>query len=210
VREGHGLGQCSEMSPDGTSSRTALVSCSMLRCAVAGTLAALAVAGCAGEDDDKQSARATTSATTRPAERGVSSEPEVAARAIEECPQLPERCAAVTEWVSRVLGRADYRVTGDTGSALITAGSGNQSLYVWATSVKGGVPRERQRWPKLGAVARVRLYGREQRRWWVTQGFVFGIEAGPFQHSTLPGRDRLARLVRASYALEPPKTQRRG
>jgi hypothetical protein len=168
----------------------------MLRQAVVVALAASAVAGCSGDGGDAGDA--------------ATAVPHSTTRVIEQCPELPERCAAVMQWLSRVVERAGYRITGDTGSALIATGLGRQSFYAWATKLNDGVPRERKRWPSVGVVSGVRLYGGKQRRWWLTQGFGVWIEAGPFEHSILPPKRALARLIAASFALPAPITHRLG
>jgi hypothetical protein len=173
----------------------------MLRHAVAGALAVSTLTGCSGGGDAPRAAHPATHTDT------VQSAG-TAARVIEECPELPERCAAVTRWVARVVERAGYRVSADTGGVLIATGQGRQSFHAWAIRVSYGVPR-----CQLGDAAclsGVRLLGRKHRRWWLTQGFAFWIEAGPFAHSILPPRSGLSGLIEASLALAPPKTQRRG
>jgi hypothetical protein len=171
----------------------------MLRYAVVGALAVFTLVGC-GSDAPGAARPATQTDTVQPT--GTT------ARVIEECPELPERCAAVTRWVARVVERAGYRVSGDTGAVLIATGQGRQSFHAWAIRVSYGVPRCQP--GDAACLSGVRLLGRKHRRWWLTQGFAFWIEAGPFAHSILPHRSGLSRLIEASLALAPPKTQRRG
>jgi hypothetical protein len=176
----------------------------MVRTFAWAAIVAMSICGCSSKSSAPQSSGLTT-----PAKAGGSTSV-VDSRVTEECPELPERCAAVTRWVSRAITRAGYRVTGDTGGALIGTGQGMHSFYAWATKVRDGVPRERKRWPLVGAAGRLRLYGQADRRWWLTQGFVVWIEAGPFEHSVLPGGRGLRRLVEASQVLAAPKTKRLG
>lgn len=129
---------------------------------------------------------------------------------VEDCPELPERCAAATAWVARVVRRAGYRVTGDTGSALIVTGQGTTSFYAWPNRTPARGDRERKRWRSCGVLTRTRLYCGRQRRSWLVHGWLFTVQAGPYQKSTLPRENGLARLIRASRTLQPPSTQRSG
>jgi hypothetical protein len=111
------------------------------------------------------------------------------------------------EWVQQVAERAGYRITGDTGSALISQGHG-WSFYIWGFAM---APEEiaraarRESWRRLGTVAGVEVYGDESLwRWWVTEGFVIWLHAGPRQDSRLVPFSEMESLVRASEAVPPP------
>jgi hypothetical protein len=109
------------------------------------------------------------------------------------CPEA-ERVRLFTE-------RAGYRITGDTGSALVARGNG-WSFYIWATERKeDGIDwaaREKTG-PPLGQVGGVEIYGDENlRRWWVVDGTIVWIEAGPNANSRIPPLEEMESLVRAS------------
>jgi hypothetical protein len=101
-----------------------------------------------------------------------------------------------------------YRITGETGSALTAAGRGS-GFYIWATEgTKMQVTQtaDREEWQSLGTVAGVRVYGDESLwRWWVVDGFVLWLQAGPYSTSRVPPLDELESLVRASEAIPPPR-----
>ena len=130
-------------------------------------------------------------------------------RAVQRCPRdWPGPWTACPEagWVERVTEEAGYRVTGETGSALIAQGAG-RSFYIWATERPGSSARlaERESWPVLGRRAGVRVYGDEDLwRWWVARGFVLWLQAGPYETSEAPDLDELGLLIRASRELPPP------
>jgi hypothetical protein len=112
------------------------------------------------------------------------------------------------DWAQQIAERAGYRITGETGSALIAEGNG-RSFYIWTTEVPTEeVTRaaKRDRWQLLGTVAAVEVYGDETLwRWWPAQGYVVWLQAGPSSDSRAPRLEELRSLVRASNALPPPR-----
>jgi hypothetical protein len=112
-------------------------------------------------------------------------------------------CSA--KWVAKVVERAGYHVTGDTKSAWIAKGK-DQSFYVWATNegppVKQILRRESYRF--VARVAGARVYDDGTRKFWLANGYLFWIEAGPRGHSVSPTPLQLAPLIRASRAVAPP------
>jgi hypothetical protein len=107
-----------------------------------------------------------------------------------------------------VAERAGYRVTGETGSALIAAGKGS-GFYIWATKGTETEIRRiagREKWQSLGTVGGVEIYGDESLwRWWVVDGFVVWLQAGPYSTSRIPPLDEVESLVRASEVMPPPR-----
>jgi hypothetical protein len=140
----------------------------------------------------------------------VSDEPVALTSSSNECPpdwQGPWTACPEADWVGQVAERAGYRVTGETGSALIAQGNGS-SFYIWVTEraadqdLNGG-PTARK--GSLGEIDGVPVYGDERLwRWWVANGFVFWLQAGPYSTSEIPRLRELESLVQASSALAPP------
>ena len=112
-------------------------------------------------------------------------------------------CSA--EWVAEVVERAGYRVTGDTKSAWIATGT-ERSFYVWATDegppVKQILRRESYRF--VAEVAGAKVYDDGTRTFWLANGYLFWIEAGPRGDSVAPTPTELAPLIHASRAVAPP------
>jgi hypothetical protein len=111
------------------------------------------------------------------------------------------------DWVRDVAVAGGYRIVDETGSALVAEGGGD-SFYIWTTT-RTGEPVERlvrrEGWQELGTVSGVRIYGHgDLWRWWATDEFLFWLNAGPFETSTLPDIPELRPLVAASLRLEPP------
>jgi hypothetical protein len=115
------------------------------------------------------------------------------------CPQA--------DWVRQVAERAGYRVTGETGSALVAEGKG-RSFYIWATDRAAGQDfsgRPTARKGPLGEVEGVTVYGDERLwRWWTANGFVLWLQAGPYSTSQIPRLKEMESLVQKSTALPPP------
>lgn len=113
----------------------------------------------------------------------------------------------VADWVQQVAERAGYRITGETGSALIARGSG-WSFYIWA--IPAGTPEEirtaaKDEWPAFGTVEGVQVYGDDNVwRWWVADGLTLWLQVGPDGASQLPPLTEMASLVRASKTVPPP------
>jgi hypothetical protein len=112
------------------------------------------------------------------------------------------------DWAHQIAARAGYRITGETGSALIAEGNG-RSFYIWTTEVpteEVARAAKREKWQLLGAVATVEVYGDEALwRWWPAQGYVVWLQAGPSVDSQVPRLEELRSLVRGSKALPPPR-----
>jgi hypothetical protein len=124
----------------------------------------------------------------------------------EECPADwpgPWTTCPEADWVGRVAERAGYRLTGETGSALIAKGEGS-SFYIWATQAPSLAIREASRgvWEPLGRVEGVQVFGDESLwRWWVVDDSVLWLQAGPYEHSRLPYLEEVESLVRASESV---------
>jgi hypothetical protein len=116
------------------------------------------------------------------------------------CPQA--------DWVRQVAERAGYRVTGETGSALVAQGKG-RSFYIWAAdraAVQDLNEGPTARKGPLGQVEGVSVYGDERLwRWWTANGFVLWLQAGPYSTSQIPRLNEMESLVRESAALPPPR-----
>jgi hypothetical protein len=112
-------------------------------------------------------------------------------------------CSAT--WVAGLVERAGYRVTGDTKSVWIVTGK-ERSFYVWATDegppVKQILRRESYRF--VAEVAGARVYDDGTRKFWLANGYLFWIEAGPRGDSVAPTPTELAPLIHASRAVTPP------
>lgn len=127
-----------------------------------------------------------------------------------ECPPDwpgPWTACPGADWVQQVAERAGYRITGETGSALIARGNGWR-FYIWATPA--GTPEEvrkaaKDEWPTLGTVEGVEVYGDENVwRWWLSEGLTLWLQAGPTEDSRLPPLEEMDSLVRASKTAPPP------
>ena len=110
--------------------------------------------------------------------------------------------------MERVAQRAGYRISGETGSALIAEGNG-RSFYIWTTPA--AMAEEIQKairnedWQPFGSVEGVQVYGDESVwRWWVGESFTIWLQAGPTKDSRLPSLTEMASLVRASETLPEP------
>jgi hypothetical protein len=129
-----------------------------------------------------------------------------------ECPPDwpgPWTACPEAEWIQQLANHTGYRITGETGSALIAQGNGS-SFYIWATE---GTPKQvsraakREKWQPLGTVDGVEVYGDERLwRWWVVaEEFVVWLQAGPHMDSQLPSLEEMDSLVRASETVPPPR-----
>jgi hypothetical protein len=120
-----------------------------------------------------------------------------------ECPPDwpgPWTACPEAEWVQRVAERAGYRVTGETGSALIAQGKG-QSFYIWGlAATEDEIDRaKREDWRPLGLVEGVVVYGDDDLwRWWEVDEFILWVQAGPYEDSWPPSLDEMDALVEAS------------
>jgi hypothetical protein len=128
----------------------------------------------------------------------------------EECPADwpgPWTACPEADWVGQVAERAGYRLTGETGSALIARGHGT-SVYIWAfeaTAREIAKASRQEMWEPVGRVDGVRLYGDGRlRRWWIVDDFIVWVEAGPYAHSRLPSSEGLKTLIRASETIPLP------
>jgi hypothetical protein len=113
-----------------------------------------------------------------------------------DCPQA--------DWVRAVAEEAGYRMTDETGSALVAAGRG-QSFYIWSThlTVSRTVEVKRDHWKRAGRVAGVPIYHDGPWRWWVVDdlNLVLWLNAGPHEFAGLPTLAESAPLVRASLTV---------
>lgn len=127
-----------------------------------------------------------------------------------ECPldwPGPWTACPEAEWLQQLAEHAGYRITGETGSALIAQGH-ERSFYIWATE---GTPKQlsraakRERWQRLGTVEGVEVYGDEHLwRWWIADDFVIWLQAGPYMNSQIPSLEEMDLLVRAGETVPPP------
>ncbi len=111
------------------------------------------------------------------------------------------------EWVRLVAETAGYRITDETGSALVAEGRGD-GFYIHATPMSEKhflATARREEWRRRGSAEGVQLFGEDPWRWWRAQGFVFWLHAGPHADATLPTHRGLPALVRASLDLPPPE-----
>ena len=121
-----------------------------------------------------------------------------------DCPQA--------DWVRAFAAEAGYRITDETGSALVAAGRG-QSFYIWSThlTVSRTIAVKRDHWKTLGRVADVPIYHEGPWRWWVVDDLdlVLWLNAGPHEFAGLPSLAELAPLVRASLTVPASRVARR-
>jgi hypothetical protein len=129
----------------------------------------------------------------------------------DECPSDwpgPWTACPEADWVQQVAEHAGYRIVGATGAALIARGNG-WSFYIWATQRAPEDPRKaakRAGWHTLGTVEGVEVYGDKSLwRWWVTEGLVIWLQAGPHRDSQLVPLSEMGSLVRASETVQPPR-----
>jgi len=111
------------------------------------------------------------------------------------------------EWVRLVAETAGYRITDETGSALVVEGRGD-GFYIHARPMSEKhflATARREEWRRRGSAEGVQLFGEGPWRWWRAQGFVFWLHAGPHADATLPTHRGLPALVRASLDLPPPE-----
>jgi hypothetical protein len=115
------------------------------------------------------------------------------------CPQA--------DWVRQVVRGTEYRLAGETGSALIAEGNG-RSFFIWATPVPPSLAAlaRSENWKLLGRIDGSRVWGGEDRHWWVAQDHIFWVSVGPQGLSRAPelNESELGPLIRASKALPRP------
>ena len=107
-------------------------------------------------------------------------------------------------WTRRIAEEGGYRIVSDTGSALVAAGKGHE-FYIWATEPERPIRAivAQEKWHKLAVVRDVTVYGdRDLWRFWLAQGFIFWVKAGPRPESVLPEPGRLAPVIDASLRLK--------
>jgi hypothetical protein len=115
------------------------------------------------------------------------------------CPQA--------DWVRQVVRRTDYRLAGETGSALIAEGNG-RSFFIWATPVPRSFAAlaRSENWKLLGRIDGSRVWGSEDWSWWVAQDHIFWVSVGPqgLSRAPAPNESELGSLIRASKTLPRP------
>ncbi len=100
---------------------------------------------------------------------------------------------------------AGYRITTETGSALVAAND-DTSFYVWTTeNAAAEAAEEAPDWHRLATVDGTAVYG-DGRLWrfWSAQGFTFWIKQGPSATDVLPDPADLRPLIEASKNVHPP------
>ena len=118
----------------------------------------------------------------------------------------PWTACAEADWVRRVVEDGGYRVTGETGSALVAEGKG-QSFYAWTTQAArhpAAIADEAGNSRRLAVVRGVAVYGNELWRFWEAQGLIFWVSKGPTEDAIIPSPTALARLIEASTTTLPP------
>jgi hypothetical protein len=115
------------------------------------------------------------------------------------CPQA--------DWVRQVVRETDYRLAGETGSALIAKGNG-RSFFIWVTPLPPSLAAlaRSENWKLLGRVDGSRVWGGEDWRWWVAQDHIFWVSVGPqgLSRAPAPNESELGSLIRASKTLPRP------
>ena len=171
------------------------MSAAIVRLVLAVASAGLLV-GCGGTDDAGQAGSSAPAATTV-------AQPDCS-RADwpgpwTECPEA--------EWVRRVVRDAGYRVSDETGSALVADGRGT-SFYIWTTERQRPLSEliAEEHWNELAVVAGSPIYGDpELWRFWDAQGFIFWVKQGPSASSVLPRPVELSELVTSSKSIPAPR-----
>ncbi|MBI4259395.1 MAG: hypothetical protein HY658_02405 [Actinobacteria bacterium] len=106
-------------------------------------------------------------------------------------------------WSRAVLEKAGYRVTGDTGSALVARSNG-AGIYFWAFPPEDARPLPEalsdEGYRVLTTVDGVEVFTDGIRAAWAVQGLWVWVEGGPVDR--LPGVDAVEPLVRASLAVD--------
>ena len=129
----------------------------------------------------------------------------------DECPPDwpgPWTSCPEADWVEKVARRAGYRISGETGSALIAEGNG-RSFYIWTTPAATAEEIEKagknEDWQPFGRVDGVQVYGDESVwRWWMGESLTIWLQAGPTKDSRLPSVTEMESLVRASMTVPAP------
>ena len=107
-------------------------------------------------------------------------------------------------WTRRIAEEGGYRIVSETGSALVAAGKGHE-FSIWATEPERpiGEIASKEKWRRIATVRGVAGYGdRDLWRFWVAQGFIFWVKAGPRDSSVLPAPGRLGAVIDASLRLK--------
>jgi hypothetical protein len=108
-------------------------------------------------------------------------------------------------WIAAVIGRADYSVMGETGTAVTGEGDG-WGFNLWATSNPEDIALED--WPVFGRTAGVELRGDPASQlWWPAQERIVWLSAGVTQDARIPTLTELAPLIRASRELAAPPSK---
>jgi hypothetical protein len=161
----------------------------------------------AGEEDEweylgpEQDARTTCAAGFKRLDAAVPFEDRLSGSCPAEWPGPWTACPDAA-WIAAVIGRANYSVTGETGTAATAEGDG-WGFNLWATPIPEDIALED--WPVFGRTAGVEIYGdAEPRLWWSAQQRIVWLSAGVTEDARVPTLAELAPLVRASRQLTAP------
>lgn len=140
-----------------------------------------------------------------------------------DCPNSPESCPAVTEWIHGIAIDAGYRPTGGGGwnGSTVAHGDGDEAFYIWGTAtIATEQSDEPQAWRMVARVGDVSVYADRAagaHRWWIAQGFVIHVQpgaviheqAGAYEYSKAPEHHGLLPLIQASQRLQAPRLDER-
>jgi hypothetical protein len=99
---------------------------------------------------------------------------------------------------------AGFNVAGNTGSALIVEGDGEEFFLWTADNLESLADRG---WPVHAVVGRTKVYGYpapDDSLAWEAQGLQVYVEAGPRRFAVRPSLEAVERLVEASYQAGSP------
>lgn len=164
-------------------------------------LAVLTVAACSDESETRPSAESNTALGTTRSTAAERDQPRGCPR--ENWPGPWTRCAEA-EWVRKIVAAGGYRVTQETGSALVAAND-EVTFYIWTNENAAQVLAEPDTWQRLTTIAGTPVYGDERLfRFWSAQGFIFWVKQGPTATAAPPSPTDLQPLIAASQKVRPP------
>jgi hypothetical protein len=140
---------------------------------------------------------------------------ERAAQPAFDCPNSPEICPAVTEWIHGIAIDAGYRPTGGSAweGTTVAHGDGNEAFYIWGTATTATEQSPEPRaWRMVARVGDVSVYADRAagaHRWWIAQGFVIHVRPELYGVSRAPEHRGLLPLIRASQLLPAPRLDER-